>query len=160
MSNSTKKHLLVDGSNILHAWPEFRTLLPRGRHAARSRLSHALAPLHDIEGFRLTLVFDGSGSELTVERPAGEASFVHIHTPSGTTADNVIIQLVGCAKAPGDCVVATDDRGEREAVAALGAAVISAADLAGRASRASQRQAAQVEHHGRKTEKEWRRPAC
>jgi len=57
-------------------------------------------------------------------------------------------------------VVATDDRGEREAVEALGAAVISAADLAGRASRASQRQAAQVEHHGRKTEKEWRRPAC
>ncbi len=57
-------------------------------------------------------------------------TFAHIYTPAGTTADDVIAQLVGQAREPGDCVVATDDRGERQAVEALGAGGISSADLA------------------------------
>jgi predicted RNA-binding protein with PIN domain len=157
MTDAPKTHLLVDGSNVLHAWPELRGLLPADRDAARSRLSGVLAALHDIEHIRLTIVFDGRGPELTVERPAGGAGFAHIHTPAGTTADEVIIQLVGKSKFPADCIVATDDRGEREAVEALGASVISTADLAGRAGRASQRQAAQVAHQRRGNEGKFRR---
>ena len=157
MSEPFKKHLLVDGSNIMHAWPELRALLARDRDAARSRLSHAVAPLHDVEHLRVTVVFDGRGAELTVERPAGEATFAHIHTPTGTTADEVIVQLVQGAREPGDCLVATDDRGEREAIEALGAAAISSADLEGRARRAAQRQGAQVARRTRQNDREWGR---
>jgi hypothetical protein len=157
VSETHKTHLLVDGSNIMHAWPELRALLPRERDAARSRLSLAVASLHDVEHLRVTVVFDGRGDALTVERPAGQATFSHIHTPTGTTADDVIVQLVKKARDPGHCLVATDDRGEREAIEALGAAAISSADLAGRVRRAEQRQTAQVAHRGRENEKEWRR---
>ena len=36
---ASAKHLLVDGPNILHAWPELRALLRRDRDAARSSSS-------------------------------------------------------------------------------------------------------------------------
>ena len=56
---ASAKHLLVDGPNILHAWPELRSLLRRDRSAARSQLTGRLAAIHDAEAVRLTLVFDG-----------------------------------------------------------------------------------------------------
>lgn len=148
----------MDGSNIMHAWPELEPLLARERGAARSRLSLAVAPLHDIEHLRVTVVFDGRGDGLTVERPSGQADFAHIYTPTGTTADAVIVQLVKAAKVPADCVVATDDRGLRGAIEALGAAALSAGDLAGWVARAAGRQSARVNLLARENEKEWRRP--
>lgn len=157
MSDPSKRHLLVDGSNIMHAWPELRPLLARERDAARSRVSMAVAPLHDVEHLRVTVVFDGRGKGLTSELPSGHATFAHIHTPTGTTADEVIVQLVRQSRSPAGCVVATDDRGVRQAVEALGAASISAADLAGWTRRAAERQGAQVAHLGRENEKKWRR---
>ncbi len=150
------RHLLVDGSNVMHAWPELRALLPDGRDAARARLTEAVGVLHDLEGLRVTLVFDGRGAQLAAEQPSGAATFARLHTPAGVTADDAIIQLVGQARRPADCVVATDDRGERQAVEALGAAVISAADLAGWVGRAGQRQRARLAAGRRESERRWR----
>src|SRR3954465_11256942 len=70
-----EKHLLVDGSNVMHAWPELRQLLKRDRDAARAKLSQALALIHDHDEIRVTLVFDGRGPELAVERPSSHVTF-------------------------------------------------------------------------------------
>src|SRR5471032_1387457 len=94
------KHLLVDGPNILHAWPELRALLKRDRDAARSQLGQRLAAIHDAEGARVTLVFDGRGTELVVERPSQQETFTVIFTPSSLTADDVIERLVARAADP------------------------------------------------------------
>jgi predicted RNA-binding protein with PIN domain len=158
VSNAITKHLLVDGSNIMHAWPELRSLMPRDRDAARSRLSQSMAALHDAGHLRVTIVFDGRGLEMTVERPSGHATFSHIHTPTGTTADEVIVQLVRKSAEPCHCVVATDDRGERAAVEALGAAILSAADLAAWAGRASLRHSSQIKTNRAQNERKWRNP--
>jgi predicted RNA-binding protein with PIN domain len=152
-----QKHLLVDGSNIMHAWPELRALLPGDRDTARARLSQAVRVLHDGEQLRVTIVFDGRGSELSVEQPGGQATFAHVYTPGGTTADDVIAQLVGQAREPSDCLVATDDRGERQAIETLGAAGLSSADLASWVRRAEQRQQAQLQERRRANESKWRR---
>jgi predicted RNA-binding protein with PIN domain len=158
MGATGQKHLLVDGSNIMHAWPELRALLAGDRDTARARLSRAVRILHDLEQVRVTLVFDGRGSELSIEQPGGQATFAHIHTPAGTTADDVIAQVVGQARAPADCLVATDDRGERQAIEALGAGGISSADLASWIARAEKRQQAQLGERRRDNESQWRRP--
>jgi predicted RNA-binding protein with PIN domain len=155
----SEKHLLVDGSNILHAWPDLRALLRRDRGAARSRLSLALAGLHDAEHLRVSLVFDGRGPELVVERPSGQAGFTHLYSPSGMTADDIIEQIVGNSRNPGECLVATDDRAERQTIEALGAAGLSAADLAAWVERSGARQHARLRDRGRANEKEWRRRA-
>ena len=147
---------MVDGSNIMHAWPELRRLLKRDRDAARSRLSQALSVLHDAERLRVSLVFDGKGAELSVERPSGHATFSHVYTPSGTTADEVIEKIVGQSRRPGDCLVATDDRAERQTTEALGAAGLSAADLASWVARAGGRQDSGLDERRRANDKAWR----
>jgi len=153
-----EKHLLVDGSNILHAWPELRALIKRDRDAARSRLSQALSAIHDEEQVRVTLVFDGRGEDLVVEYPGTLKTFAHIYTPAGTTADDVIEQLVGKASDPASCFVATDDRAERQTIEATGACGISATDLAAWVERAGQRQRMRVTGLKRDNERAWRRP--
>ncbi len=158
MSQDFERHLLVDGSNIMHAWPDLRTLLKRDRDAARSRLSAALSVLHDAEHLRVSLVFDGRGPEMLVERPSGHVTFSHVYTPAGTTADQVIEGIVGRSGRPGACVVATDDRAERNAVEALGGSAVSSEDLASWVSRAGGRQRARVEERRRDNEAAWSRP--
>ena len=155
---ASDKHLLIDGSNILHAWPEMRALLKRDRDAARASLSQRVRVLHDAEQLRVTIVFDGRGSDLVIERPSDHPTFTHLYTPTGTTADDVIEQLVGNAENASTCVVATDDRADRQTVEALGAAGISSTDLAAWIVRAEERQRAQVSGLKRENEREWRRP--
>ncbi|HTQ31738.1 MAG TPA: NYN domain-containing protein [Opitutaceae bacterium] len=153
-----EKHLLVDGANILHAWPELRTLAARDRDAARGRLSQTVQVLHDTEGWRVTIVFDGRGTELKVEQPGGHATFAHVFTPSGLTADDVIEQLVGGAADPAACTVATADRAEQQTVAALGAAWCSPDDLQAWCERAAARQAQRLTDMNRANNRAWRRP--
>jgi uncharacterized protein len=156
LAGGLAKHLLVDGTNILHAWPELRALLARDREAARSRLSSALAAIHDAEGMRVTLVFDGRGPELVLDQPSGQPTFTHAITPSGLTADDVIERMVGRSGAPADCLVATDDRAERATVEALGAGSLSAADLAAWTERAAGRLGRKLAAGRRENERRWR----
>jgi len=152
-----EKHLLVDGSNLLHAWPELRLLEKRDRDAARSRLSKRLRVLHDFEGFRVTLVFDGKGSEIAVEHPSGQDTFTHIFTPTHLTADDVIEHMVGQSASPAQCWVATDDRAERHTVDAVGGTSLSAGELAEWVVRIEARQQAKLAGLHEQNTKEWRR---
>jgi uncharacterized protein len=152
-----EKHLLVDGANVMHAWPELRPLLAHDRDAARARLTQALSAIHDAEAVRVTIVFDGRGDALAVERPSGQATFSQLYTPAGVTADDVIERLVGQAADPRSCFVATNDRAERQTIAALGAAALSADDLAAWVERATQRQSGRVGELRRANERAWRK---
>lgn len=151
------RHLLVDGSNVLHAWPELASLLKRDRDAARSRLVQQLAPIHDVESVQLTIVFDGRGEQLVVEHPSQQSSFTVIYTSSSQTADDVIEQMAAKAVSASRCFVATDDRAERETVCAAGAEVVSATDLIGWANRAAARASSLMKRRQSANEKTWRR---
>ncbi len=152
------RHLLVDGSNILHAWPELRSLAKRDRAAARAQLGQRLAPIHDGEEVRVTMVFDGRGAELAIERPSGLATFSIVHTPASLTADDVIEQMVAAAAEPASCCVATDDVAERSMVSAAGGQAITSEDLATWAKQAAARQRAAVEKLRAANREEWRKP--
>jgi hypothetical protein len=152
----SEKHLLVDGANVLYAWPELRAVLRRDRSAARSRLIQRLIAIHDVEGIRVTVVFDGCGAEMVVERPAGPATFSVVSTPAGTTADDVIEQVVGRSADPGDCHVATGDQAERQTITASGAHWVSPGDLAAWVARAEERVFARVAGIRRAGAAKWR----
>ncbi len=151
------RHLLVDGANILHAWPELRRLLARDRGAARSQLVQALCAVHDAEGWRVTVVFDGRGPELQFEQPGVAATFAVIYTPSSLTADDVIEQLVAKSAKTLECVVATGDGDERRTVEALGATVCPPDQLREWCANAARRQSARVASLRGASEKAWRR---
>ena len=153
------RHLLIDGSNIVQAWPELRALARRDRNAARSQLSKAVAGLEETEELRVSLVFDGKGTELAVEHPSGRPGFAVLYTPSGTTADDVIEQWVAKSRQAGDCLVATDDRAERQTIEALGAAGLSSADLATWVRQAAGRLGTRLQDRKRANDKDWRKPS-
>jgi len=152
------KHLLVDGANILHAWPELRALLRRARTAAQAQLVGELAAIHDGEGVRVTVVFDGSGAELELTCPGGQQTFAVVRTPTGMTADDFIERWVGRAAAAETCWVATGDVGEGRTVAALGAQWISPEDLSAWVRRAGRGVTAHVATRKRNNDRQWDAP--
>ncbi len=154
---SSARHLLVDGSNILHAWPELRVLVKRDRDTARAQLVQRLAAIHDADGVRVTIVFDGRGTELSIERPAPEPTFSVVHTPSSLTADDVIEQMVSGSSDAAACIVATDDIAERSMVTAARGHTITSIDLATWARQAEERQTAALEKRRAANRDEWRK---
>lgn len=153
-----QRHLLVDGSNLVHAWPELRGLAKRDRDSARAQLVRRLAAIHDVERIRVTIVFDGRGDDLVVERPSAQPTFSVVFTPSSLSADDVIEQMVANAVSAGDCLVATDDRAERETISAAGAVAISADDLASWTTRVEARQASSLAALRAENARKWKRP--
>lgn len=153
-----EKHLLVDGYNIAHAWPELRrVLMTEGRDVARAQLVERLRVLHDFERMRVSVVFDGRGAEIAIERPTPHATFSILYTPGGMTADDLIEQLAVQASNPANVFVATADQAERDTVEAHGAQVLSPEQLAEWVERVGRAQSVAVEEHGKRTEKEWKR---
>ncbi len=104
---------------------------------------------------RVTLVFDGSGSDLGVRCPGGQRTFAVVRTPSGTTADDFIEGWIGRASAPAACVVATGDVAEGRTVVGLGAEWISPDDLASWVKRAATSLDAGLAQRRRENARSW-----
>ena len=127
------RSLIVDGYNVIHAWPALkRVLRQRGVEDARRRLVQLLAEYAAQTGTQVTAVFDSHGRVESGE-PVDVVDGVNVRYGTRTaTADNVIERLAGDAARRGaaaDAVVATSDRLQREVVGAMGVATMSAGAL-------------------------------
>jgi predicted RNA-binding protein with PIN domain len=152
------QHLLVDGYNVAHAWPEVRHVLNReGRDAARSRLVERLRVLHDYGRLRVSVVFDGRGQEIAIERPTAHNTFSVVYTPGGMTADDLIEQLAAQSASPASVYVATADQAERDTIEAAGARAVSPQQLAEWIERVMREQDGALTEQRKRTEREWRR---
>jgi predicted RNA-binding protein with PIN domain len=125
------ERVVVDGYNVIHAWPELKRLLSGASlEAARDRLIERLSVFGMVAGAEVTVVFDAhhstarSNSEQVVEG-------VHVvFTRKGHSADHAIERIAYDASQVGDMItVATSDRFQRDLVRGMGGAVISALDL-------------------------------
>ena len=122
--------LIVDGYNIVHAWPELKGLLPFSLEAARDRLIERMAVYAQVRGADVTVVFDAhrttakANSSVTVDG-------VHVvFTRKGHSADHAIERLAyALAGERNPITVATSDRFQRDLVRGMGGAVISALEL-------------------------------
>ncbi len=123
--------LLVDGYNILHAWGwlSARDSTPAALEIARGRLIEAVRPLHDVDRYDVSIVFDGRSANATIDPASQEPGFRVVFAPAGRTADSVIEATVAASPDPQSCTVATADGLERETVSATGASCVSPEDL-------------------------------
>jgi predicted RNA-binding protein with PIN domain len=127
------RELIVDGYNIVHAWPELSPLIKSGRgEEARRQLVAMLAEYAAASSERVTVVFDAHGRAR--DHGGGESidGVTVVFGSSAQTADHVIERRVAIASARGDSrmvTVATGDRLQRDMVMAMGAAVIGAEAL-------------------------------
>ncbi len=123
----TYSHLLIDGYNVIHSWPELRCSLRKsgdGGAAAREQLVASVRIIHDAEALPTTLVFDGKGDKTQIRHPGREPSFSIIYAAAGISADGVIEQLVAKSLQPQGFVAATRDAMISESLRALGATTI------------------------------------
>lgn len=125
--------LIVDGYNVIHAWPELSPIIKAG-HAeeARRRLIVMLGEYAAATGERVTVVFDAHGRAR--DHSAGETidGVLVLFGSKGQSADHVIERRVAIASRRGDAgrvTVASGDRLQRDLVMGMGAAVIGAEAL-------------------------------
>ena len=121
--------LIVDGYNIVHAWPELKALLRHSLEASRDRLIERLAVYAQVRGADVTVVFD---AHRTTARANSTDTVDGVHvvfTRKGHSADHAIERLAYSLAGGDPITVATSDRFQRDLVRGMGGAVISALEL-------------------------------
>ena len=122
--------LIVDGYNVIHAWPSLKALMNVSLEEARDRLIDRLAVYAQVTGSDVTVVFDAHRTS-SLANATEENQGVHVmYTRKGHSADHAIERLAYAASGAGDLLtVATSDRFQRDLVSGMGGAVISSPEL-------------------------------
>ncbi|ADG81161.1 NYN domain-containing protein [Thermincola potens] len=121
--------LIIDGYNIIHAWPELAGLMDKEPEHARDKLIDILAEYRVLRNCRIIVVFDahlvkgGLGGRET--RNGVEV----IYSQEGETADSVIERLVSMYIKEGRVAVATSDWSQQSFIFGKGAARMPAREL-------------------------------
>lgn len=119
--SAPERHLVVDGYNIIHRIESLHRILAESQEAAVESLVAMARAIHDEDGIRVTVVFDGREKQTQIEYPCGRQSFAVVYAPRHLTADGVIERMLARAKQPEQITVASRDNMIREAAAARGA---------------------------------------
>jgi len=152
------EHLLIDGYNLIHAWPElFQTMEAAGAEAAVQRLIETVRVLHDTDELRTSVVLDGQGSAVTIEHPGRQDSFSVVYTPTGMTADAFIEQMANRAADPENVIVATRDQALALTVFSYGGRHWEPDKLAERVEAARKRQTMRLRKHRQRSQEQWKR---
>lgn len=124
-----KEYLLVDGYNIIFAWPELKKQADENLEAARYRLADMLCNYQGYKNIGVILIFDGYKSK------GNEGSIFRYHnidivyTREAQTADNFIELVTQEMGRRANIRVATSDGLEQVIILGKGAARMSAREL-------------------------------
>lgn len=122
--------MLVDGYNVLGAWPELAAVKEDSLEHARAKLMDILAGYGAYKDYRVVIVFDAHAvpGESRIETLPGGPEVVF--TAEGETADSYIERLAYQLTHAGQGVyVVTSDRDQQFAVLGSGAWRVSAREL-------------------------------
>jgi len=141
--------LIVDGYNVIHAWPPLKRLLATASlEDARDELVRRLTVLSMVSGEEVTVVFDAHHSRAMSNSEEMVDGVRVIFTRRGHSADHSIERLAYLASERGDVItVATSDRFQRDLVRGMGGAVVSALELERRVVEAEQEMARRVKRY-------------
>ena len=121
--------LVVDGYNIIGAWPDLRILRDQDLAAARDRLIEMMAEYQGFSGHKVIIVFDAYYVQGT-ERKYKNSKVEVIFTKENETADECIERLASkLIKINTRVYVATSDYTEQRTIFAQGAYRKSAREL-------------------------------
>ena len=117
-----KGFLIVDGYNVIYAWPEFDKNRESGLDYARSRLVSILADHSALTGLKVVVVFDAHQIKGGGERTELIDGVEVIYTQQGETADSLIERMVGSfSDDAGPVYVVTSDWAEQVIIFGRGA---------------------------------------
>ncbi|MGB3368486.1 MAG: translation factor GTPase family protein [Acidaminobacteraceae bacterium] len=128
-TTSEEKYLLVDGYNIIHAWPELEQLAKDSLEASRAKLMDILSNYQSILKYKIILVFDAYRVKAGNESVEDYHNIQVVFTAEAQTADHFIEKFAHKNKEKFQITVATSDGLEQMIIRGAGARVLSARDL-------------------------------
>ena len=144
------EQVIVDGYNVIHAWPPLKRLLDVSLEVARDRLVERLAVYAMVTGSEVTVVFDAHHSASRKNSEEMVEGVRVVFSRRGHSADHVIERIAYAAGAAGDVItVATSDRTQRDLVRGMGGAVIDARELERRVIDAEDEMGRRVDRYAR-----------
>lgn len=123
------KYLLIDGYNIIFAWPELKDLAKTNMDSARSKLQDILCNYQGYKKCNVILVFDGHKVK---GNPGTVIKYHNIHvifTKEAETADQYIEKISHQIGRQYQVQVATSDKLEQIIIMGKGCTRLSARDL-------------------------------
>lgn len=124
-----EEYLLVDGYNIIHAWPELKTLADANLDSARGRLLDILSNYQGIRKCHIIAVFDAYNVAGRREEITAYHNIHVVFTKEAQTADQYIERFAHVNKDKYHITVATSDGLQQMIVRSAGSALLSAREL-------------------------------
>ncbi|HWQ40905.1 MAG TPA: translation factor GTPase family protein [Desulfosporosinus sp.] len=126
---SKEEYLLVDGYNIIHAWPELKELVDDNMEGARMRLLDALSNYQGIRECQIIVVFDAYRVQGHFEEVIDYHNVHMIYTKEAQTADQYIEKFAHDNQRKYNITVATSDGLQQLIIRGAGCALLSAREL-------------------------------
>jgi len=123
------EYLLVDGYNIIFAWPELKEIAHENMDGARIKLLDALSNYQGIRKCKIIVVFDAYRVKGHREEVLTYNNIYIVYTKEAQTADHYIEKFVHDHHKDYRITVATSDALEQIIILGKGAALLSAREL-------------------------------
>ncbi|KJS87157.1 MAG: hypothetical protein JM58_05175 [Peptococcaceae bacterium BICA1-8] len=124
-----EEFLIIDGYNVINAWPELIKLKEKNFEHARLKLLQIISNYSGYKGIQVIVVFDAHLVRGGVERRECYGNVEVIYSAEGIPADLVIEKLVSTFCVGSRIFVATSDKTEQEMILGKGAYRISSREL-------------------------------
>lgn len=124
-----KEYLLVDGYNIIHAWPELEELIEENMDGARMKLLDILSNYQGIRRCEIIAVFDAYRVEGHMEEVSDYYNIHVVYTKEAQTADQYIEKFAQDNHKKYNITVATSDGLQQIIIRGKGCSLLSAREL-------------------------------
>ncbi|MFZ7104392.1 MAG: NYN domain-containing protein [Peptococcaceae bacterium] len=121
--------LIIDGYNVINAWPELIKLKEESFEHARLKLLDIISNYSGYKDIKVIVVFDAHQVKGGLEKREQYSQVDVIYSAEGITADHVIERLIGTLPGTIKIFVATSDKTEQEMIWGKGAYRISSREL-------------------------------
>lgn len=126
---SREEFLLVDGYNIIHAWPELKALTDENMDGARIKLLDTLSNYQGIRKCQIIAVFDAYRVQGHAEEVIDYHNIHVVFTKEAQTADQYIERFAHDNQKKYNITVATSDGLQQLIIRGAGSALLSAREL-------------------------------
>ncbi len=124
-----EEYLLVDGYNIIHAWPELKELVDDNMEGARMKLLDTLSNYQGIRECQIIVVFDAYRVQGHFEEVIDYHNIYMVYTREAQTADQYIEKFAHDHQKKYNITVATSDGLQQIIIRGAGCALLSAREL-------------------------------
>ncbi len=133
-----ERFLVIDGYNVVHAWPELKELAMKDLNAAAGRLMDIVSDYQGMTGYKTLLVFDAYRVRGHQTEEIKYHNITVVYTKTAETADHYIERYAHVNGKRYNVTVVTSDSAEQVIIRGGGCALMSSSEFYGEVCRAKE----------------------